>query len=220
MERRRGGEAHSDAAGLAARRARAAARSTAASTASASARKEAPPSVRATPRGWRMNSAASISSSSALICCDSGGCCICSFSAARVMWPSWAPATKERRWGSSIWILLTYGKAIYHIFEVCMTNAHRAGTSFGAAAMTALLAASLSLLMIFTALLSGIFGMAGGLILVGVLLVVMPLPQAMVLHAVTQMASNGWRALLWRQHIVWKTAAASVVGSLLSLGLW
>src|ERR1700704_1936242 len=101
-----------------------------------------------------------------------------------------------------------------------MTNAHRAGTSFGAAAMTALLAASLSLLMIFTALLSGIFGMAGGLIRVGVLLVVMPLPQAMVLHAVTQMASNGWRALLWRQHIVWKTAAASIVGSLLSLGLW
>ena len=77
--------------------------------------------------------------------------------------------------------------------------------------MTALLAASLSLLMIFTALLSGVFGMAGGLILVGVLLVLMPLPQAMVLHAVTQMASNGWRALLWRRHIVWKTAAASIV---------
>src|SRR6195256_6410061 len=88
-----------------------------------------------------------------------------------------------------------------------MTNAHRAGTSFGAAAMTALLAASLSLLMIFTALLSGIFGMAGGLILVGVLLVVMPLPQAMVLHAVTQMASNGWRALLWREDIGWENAA-------------
>src|SRR5260370_26461227 len=64
----------------------------------------------------------------------------------------------------------------------------------GAAAMTALLAASLSLLMIFTALLSGVFGMAGGLILVGVLLVVMPLPQAMVLHAAPQMAANGCRA--------------------------
>src|ERR1700682_6460544 len=87
----------------------------------------------------------------------------------------------------------------------------------GAAATTARRAASLSLLMIFTALLSGIFGMACGLILVGVKLVVMPLPQAMVLHAVTQMASNGWRALLWRQHIVWKTAAASVVGSLISV---
>ena len=86
--------------------------------------------------------------------------------------------------------------------------------------MTALLAASLSLLMIFTALLSGVFGMAGGLILIGVLLVVMPLPQAMVLHAVTQMASNGWRAFLWWRHIEWKIAAASIVGSLVSVGLW
>jgi uncharacterized membrane protein YfcA len=86
--------------------------------------------------------------------------------------------------------------------------------------MTAALAASLALLMIFTALLSGVFGMAGGLILVGVLLVLMPLPQAMVLHAVTQMASNGWRALLWRQHIVWRTAFASFAGSLVSVALW
>jgi uncharacterized membrane protein YfcA len=101
-----------------------------------------------------------------------------------------------------------------------MAGAHRAGAFSGAAAMTAVLAASLALLMVFTALLSGVFGMAGGLILVGVLLVLMPLPQAMVLHAVTQMASNGWRALLWRRHIVWKTAAASIVGSLISVGLW
>jgi uncharacterized protein len=86
--------------------------------------------------------------------------------------------------------------------------------------MTALLAAGLSLLMIFTAFLSGIFGMAGGLILIGVLLVVFPLPTAMVLHAVTQMASNGWRALLWWRHIVWKSTAFYVAGCLVSVGLW
>ncbi|HEX9558623.1 MAG TPA: sulfite exporter TauE/SafE family protein, partial [Reyranella sp.] len=86
--------------------------------------------------------------------------------------------------------------------------------------MTTLLAASLSLLMIFTAFLSGIFGMAGGLILIGVLLVVFPLPTAMVLHAVTQMASNGWRALLWWRHIVWKNTAFYVAGCLVSVGLW
>src|SRR5260370_1196107 len=40
--------------------------------------------------------------------------------------------------------------------------------------MTALLAASLSLLMIFTALLSGVFGMAGGLILVCMMLMLVP----------------------------------------------
>lgn len=86
--------------------------------------------------------------------------------------------------------------------------------------MSLLLAAALALLMVFTALLSGVFGMAGGLILVGVLLVVLPLPQAMVLHAVTQMASNGWRALLWRRHVVWRTAVASFAGSLAALALW
>jgi uncharacterized protein len=88
------------------------------------------------------------------------------------------------------------------------------------AAMTMLMALALSVLMIGTAFLSGIFGMAGGLILIGVLLVVFPLPTAMVLHAVTQMASNGWRAILWWRHIVWKSAAFYVLGCLLSVGLW
>jgi uncharacterized membrane protein YfcA len=86
--------------------------------------------------------------------------------------------------------------------------------------MTTLLALGLSVLMIGTAFLSGIFGMAGGLILIGVLLVVFPLPTAMVLHAVTQMASNGWRATLWWRHIVWKTIAFNVAGSLVSVALW
>ena len=86
--------------------------------------------------------------------------------------------------------------------------------------MTTLMALGLSVLMIGTAFLSGIFGMAGGLILIGVLLVVFPLPTAMVLHAITQMASNGWRATLWWRHIVWKTIAFNVAGSLVSVGLW
>ncbi len=86
--------------------------------------------------------------------------------------------------------------------------------------MTTLLALGLSVLMIGTAFLSGIFGMAGGLILIGVLLVIFPLPTAMVLHAVTQMASNGWRATLWWRHIEWKTIAFSVAGSLVAVGLW
>jgi uncharacterized protein len=88
------------------------------------------------------------------------------------------------------------------------------------AGMTPLLAFALSVLMIGTAFLSGIFGMAGGLILIGVLLVVFPLPTAMVLHAVTQMASNGWRAALWFRHIVWKSMVFYVAGCLVSVGLW
>jgi uncharacterized membrane protein YfcA len=86
--------------------------------------------------------------------------------------------------------------------------------------MTMFMAAGLSALMICTALLSGVFGMAGGLILIGVLLMILPLPAAMVLHAVTQMASNGWRAVLWWRHIVWKIMAFSVAGNLVAVGLW
>ena len=65
--------------------------------------------------------------------------------------------------------------------------------------MTPLVISILCLTMVGTSFLSGIFGMAGGMILVGMLLAMMPVPEAMMLHGVTQMASNGWRGLLWWQ---------------------
>jgi uncharacterized membrane protein YfcA len=86
--------------------------------------------------------------------------------------------------------------------------------------MTPLLISALGLLMVATAFLSGLFGMAGGLILIGVLLTILPLPSAMVLHAITQMASNGWRALLWRSHIRWRPVSIYLIGCALALGLW
>jgi uncharacterized membrane protein YfcA len=86
--------------------------------------------------------------------------------------------------------------------------------------MTPLMIAGLGLLMVGTAFLSGLFGMAGGLILIGVLLALMPLPTAMVLHAITQMASNGWRALLWRAHIRWRPVSVYLIGCALALGAW
>jgi uncharacterized protein len=86
--------------------------------------------------------------------------------------------------------------------------------------MTALMIAALGLLMVATAFLSGLFGMAGGLILIGVLLTILPLPSAMVLHAITQMASNGWRAFLWRRHIKWRPVAIYLIGCALALGAW
>ncbi|MBR0875580.1 sulfite exporter TauE/SafE family protein [Bradyrhizobium tropiciagri] len=86
--------------------------------------------------------------------------------------------------------------------------------------MSPLLIAALGALMVATAFLSGLFGMAGGLILIGVLLAILPLPSAMVLHAITQMASNGWRALLWRKHIRWRPVAVYMIGVALALALW
>ena len=65
-----------------------------------------------------------------------------------------------------------------------------------------------------TSFLSGIFGMAGGLILLGVLLVYMDVAPAMVLFGVIQTAANGWRALLWRAHIQWSIVGRFVLGAL------
>ena len=86
--------------------------------------------------------------------------------------------------------------------------------------MTPLLTLFLCLLMVATSFLSGVFGMAGGMILIGVLLLVMPVPTAMVLHAVTQIASNAWRGLIWRRHVRWATVAAHVVGYVLAVFVW
>ena len=74
--------------------------------------------------------------------------------------------------------------------------------------MTPLVVSALCAAMVATAFLSGIFGMAGGLILIGILLVMLPVPDAMMLHGVTQFASNGWRALLWWRHVRWRAVAA------------
>lgn len=63
--------------------------------------------------------------------------------------------------------------------------------------MAPALVALLGAVMLGTACLSGIFGMAGGMILMGVLLAVMSVPDAMALHGVTQMASNASRGLSW-----------------------
>src|ERR1700758_412088 len=86
--------------------------------------------------------------------------------------------------------------------------------------MAPLMMAALGALMVATAFLSGLFGMAGGLILIGVLLALMPLPTAMVLHAITQMASNGWGAFLGRAHIRRRAGLLYLIGCGLALGLW
>src|SRR5215470_13568257 len=75
-------------------------------------------------------------------------------------------------------------------------------------------AAVLSAAVISTSFLSGIFGMAGGMLLMGILLLLMPFAAAMVLHGVTQMASNLWRAWLWRSHIAWRIAAYYALGAI------
>jgi uncharacterized protein len=68
-----------------------------------------------------------------------------------------------------------------------------------------------------TSFLSGIFGMAGGMVLMGVLLALLTVPEAMALHAVAQLASNGWRGLLWIGHVRWRPVAAYMSGCAVAL---
>jgi uncharacterized membrane protein YfcA len=84
----------------------------------------------------------------------------------------------------------------------------------------ALLLATLALSTLVTSFISGILGMAGGMILMGVLLALLPLAAAMMLHGVVQLASNGWRALLLRRQIDWRVTAGYAAGALVALALF
>ena len=77
--------------------------------------------------------------------------------------------------------------------------------------------ATLAATALVTSFISGILGMAGGMIFMGVLLALLTVPQAMVLHGVTQLASNGWRAVLWRTSIDWRVFRGNAYGSLAAL---
>ena len=65
-----------------------------------------------------------------------------------------------------------------------------------------------------TATVSGVFGMAGGLLLMGALALALPVSAAMVTHGAVQFVSNGWRAVLHRAHIRWSIIGFYALGSL------
>lgn len=73
----------------------------------------------------------------------------------------------------------------------------------------------LSTSVLATSFLSGIFGMAGGMILMGILLWAVPVEKAMVIHGVAQFASNGWRAVLWWRAIRWRVFRGYAAGAAL-----
>jgi uncharacterized membrane protein YfcA len=72
---------------------------------------------------------------------------------------------------------------------------------------------------ICTSVISGIFGMAGGLILMLILAQFLAVAPAMVLHGITQFFSNGWRAVLWRRWIDWRIVGLYTLGALPAIAL-
>jgi len=81
---------------------------------------------------------------------------------------------------------------------------------------SALVLVLLAVSALVTSFISGILGMAGGMILMGILLAVLPLPVAMLLHGITQLASNAWRAFLWRKEVDWRVIRGYLYGALLA----
>ncbi|WP_397403654.1 TSUP family transporter [Phenylobacterium sp.] len=70
-----------------------------------------------------------------------------------------------------------------------------------------------------TAMLSGVFGMAGGLVLMGALALVLPVQAAFVTHGILQLVANGWRAILQRKHVRWEIVGWYALASLIAGGV-
>jgi uncharacterized membrane protein YfcA len=77
----------------------------------------------------------------------------------------------------------------------------------------------LLVVVLVTATVSGVFGMAGGLMLMGALTLAMPVSAAMVTHGAVQFVSNGWRAFLHRKHIDWRIILYYGAGSAVAAGI-
>jgi uncharacterized membrane protein YfcA len=73
-----------------------------------------------------------------------------------------------------------------------------------------------------TSILSGVIGMAGGAILMAILITLLPVGNAMILHGATQAMANGSRTFLLRQHLIWRLLPAYGVGAIaaISIATW
>ena len=68
-------------------------------------------------------------------------------------------------------------------------------------------------------MISGLFGMAGGLIFMGIIASLMSVSAAMVVHGIVQSVSNGSRSAILRDHIRWDILAWHLLGALPAIGL-
>src|SRR5215813_10502022 len=76
--------------------------------------------------------------------------------------------------------------------------------------------ALIGLTVIVSSFISGVFGMAGGMVLLGVLLNYFDVAPAMILFSIIQIFANGWRALQWREYVLWPIFNSYVVGAAIS----
>ena len=67
-----------------------------------------------------------------------------------------------------------------------------------------------------TSMLSGIFGMAGGLVLLGILLLILPVGTAIAVQGAIQLIANGSRAFFSRAYIDLRVLAIMTAGLLVA----
>jgi len=82
--------------------------------------------------------------------------------------------------------------------------------------MTVVSFAILGLTIVVSSFISGVFGMAGGMILLGVILTDFDVAPGMILFSIIQFTANGWRALQWRRYVRWSIFWWYVAGSALA----
>jgi len=70
--------------------------------------------------------------------------------------------------------------------------------------MSLLTLALIGVTIVVSSFLSGVFGMAGGMVLLGVLLVFLDVAAGMVLFSVIQFFANAWRAVQWWGFVRWR----------------
>ncbi|NCF33097.1 MAG: TSUP family transporter [Proteobacteria bacterium] len=68
-----------------------------------------------------------------------------------------------------------------------------------------------------TSVLSGLVGMAGGVLLMAILINILPVSSAMVLHGITQFTANGSRTLILRKYLLWRLLPGYVLGATLAV---
>ena len=71
-----------------------------------------------------------------------------------------------------------------------------------------------------TSVISAVLGMAGGMILMGVYAIALPVRVAMILHGITQLFANGFRAFLLRERIYTAGLGWYALGAAVALGFF
>lgn len=71
-----------------------------------------------------------------------------------------------------------------------------------------------------TSVISGILGMAGGMILMAILVSTLSVANAMMLHGAVQASANGSRAWFLRSHIKWRLLPTYSIGAAASVALF